>query len=147
MFNINCSTVGNQYECLLNCAAATPCAQLGFATIGACMAQCSGPADGGPNEAGPGFDAGPAGTCATCGTQKCGAQAFGCVQDTTCRGWLGCIGMCEQANAPPTCYETCDTMYASASALYSQVYTCTCASCGTECSFLNPCAAGMDGGP
>ncbi len=59
-----------------------------------------------------------------------------------------CTLACTQASPPVTsCFQTCDTMYASASTLYTPVWDCACTSCSTECAAVDPCDHGMDGGP
>jgi hypothetical protein len=144
---IDCTAVGNQYDCLANCFAAVPCAQIGFGTFQMCQAQCAN--DGGPPplDGGPGDGGMMAGNCQGCAVQKCGMQAFACGQNQTCMAWLGCINTCNMAMPQdPACAFACDTMYASAKALYDPLYTCTCTSCSTECAAGDPCSHVGDGG-
>jgi hypothetical protein len=59
-----------------------------------------------------------------------------------------CANTCNSAMPPMnSCFQMCDSMYASAKALYDPVYTCTCSKCATQCASSNPCEHGMDGGP
>lgn len=146
---IDCTTMGMQYDCEFNCAAQTPCAQLGPGTIQKCQAQCANdggppPLDGGP----PPNDGGMMGaTCNACAVQKCGMQAFACGTNQTCMAWLGCLNTCNMAMPQdPACAFTCDTMYPSAKALYDPLYACTCTSCTTECAAGDPCSHVGDGG-
>ena len=147
---VDCSTVGTQFDCVANCAAATPCAQLGAGTIQKCQAQCAG--DAGAADAGA-ADAGDGGmtinACSTCvGTNCATGSVAACALDATCLKWLGCVAPCNMASPPVvSCFQACDTMYASAHTLYDPVYACTCNKCGTECAASDACQHGMDGGP
>jgi len=144
-FNINCATVGSQFDCAANCINALSCQQLISQGMACLNATCS---DGGAGDAGPTDGGMMVSACTTCVGQSCLQQAAPCAQDATCQKWLGCAQACNNGS-PPTasCFQACDAMYASASTLFNPVYTCTCTSCGTQCSASDPCAHGMDGGP
>jgi hypothetical protein len=148
MVGINCATMGTQYACIETCIANTPCAQLGVGTLQTCQGQCNVP-DGGPppGDAGQAVDAGPSGAqCLQCNTMSCGQQGLACFQDMTCQKWLGCIQMtCMYGDE--ACYEMCDAMYSAAENLYTPIYACSCSKCAGQCTALNPCAHGLDGGP
>lgn len=144
--NIDCSTVGTQFDCVANCAAAVPCSQLGIGTLQMCQAMCA--ADGGAGDGGA-TDAGVS-ACGQCEVQSCGqaAATSGCLQDTTCQGWLQCVAGCNQAAQPDSaCFTACDTMYASAQAEFDPIYACACSKCSSECASADPCSHGADGGP
>lgn len=145
---IDCSTVGSQFDCIASCISATDCADLGVQTYQKCQGMCAG--DGGGATDGGAGDGGAASQCGMCGVQKCGQAAFqsGCLQNMACQSWLQCIGACNMAN-PPTagCFAACDAMYPTAKAQYDQIYMCTCMNCSNECSTVDPCAHGQDGGP
>lgn len=138
-FNIDCSTVGNQFDCQLDCLNATPCQNLNFATIQACNTMCmGGPMDGGP----PPMDGGMmGGDCQGCAIQQCQIAAFTCAQNQACMGWLGCVGQCQEAMPPdPACAAACDAQFPSAKPMYDALYSCTCQNCSTACSALDPCS-------
>ena len=144
--NINCATTGSNLDCEFNCAANTPCAQLGVGTLTTCQNQCKGDAgtgDGGTADAGPMLSA-----CSQCEVTNCIQAGLACGQDTTCQGWLMCANTCNAATPQvPSCYAACDAMYAGSSAKFAPVYACACSKCATECSGGDPCAYGTDGGP
>ena len=139
---IDCTKVGNQYDCLANCFSAVPCAQIGFATYQTCMAQCA--SDGGPTDAGM-----PGASCQPCAIQKCQGEAVACAQDQTqtCQKWLMCVQPCNTAMPQdPTCATKCDAMFAAAKPLYQPLYACSCMNCSTECAGSDPCSHVGDGG-
>jgi hypothetical protein len=139
--NIDCATIGSQFDCAAECISNTPCANLLSQGMACLSATCT---DGGTD----GGDAGAGAACTQCLTGSCGNAAVPCFMDMTCSKWLQCAQACNQASPPtPTCFQACDAMYPSAKALYDPVYTCACSSCATQCVDSNPCAHGMDGGP
>jgi hypothetical protein len=130
-FNVDCATIGNQFDCQLECVNATPCAQLGLGTLQTCNAQCMGQMDGGMM----------GGNCQGCAIQQCQGEAFACGSDQTCMAWLGCVNACSMASPPvPTCVSDCDAQFVGAKPLYDALYTCTCANCMTECAANDPCS-------
>ncbi len=142
MFNINCATVGSQYDCAFECINNVSCQNLLSQGMAFLQATCT---DGGTGDAGPG-DAAPAdggATCQSCAETSCTSALGACAADTSCLGWLQCANAC----STPSCYQACDAMYPTASSEYAAVYSCACTNCSTECATENPCAAGMDGGP
>jgi hypothetical protein len=125
---LDCNTIGPQYDCLLDCLTNTQCSQIGFNTFQTCQGQCAG--DGGP-----GTDGGTGQSCQQCAIQACGTQSFACGQNQTCQQWLGCVGQCEQAQPPdPACPPACDAQFPGAKALFDPLYTCAWA-----CAGLDPC--------
>jgi hypothetical protein len=134
---LDCSTPQN--ACIADCVSGTQCSQLSQQTFQACQAQCQGPP--------PGPDAGSAMACQQCSTQSCGAAVGACGANMACQGWLGCVGACQQGSQGPQCYFSCDMQFAGAAALYNPVYACSCSSCSTACSAIDPCAHVPDAGP
>jgi hypothetical protein len=153
MLNINCATVGNQFDCLLACVDGVSCTNFVGGAY-ACYQMCMGdggppPLDGGPPpfDGGLPMDAGPAAQCGQCGLGSCQAELLGCYQNTTCAPWGMCALACFQGNTSPGCFAACDAQYPNAKASYDAIYSCLCTSCSTQCAAADPCAAGMDGGP
>lgn len=132
---LDCNTIGSQYDCLLDCITNTQCSQIGFNTFQTCQAQCAG--DGGTTTT----DGGTGQSCQQCATGSCLTQSIACGQDMACQGWLQCVGGCETAQPPdPMCAPTCDAQFPNAKPLYDALYTCACTSCATPCAGLDPCA-------
>jgi hypothetical protein len=144
--NITCANEGSNLDCEFNCAANTPCANLGLGTLQACQTQCAsdgGVADGGGADGGTMLS-----SCSTCELQNCTTAGIACAQDATCQGWLACANACNSASPQvPSCYAACDMTYASASAEFAPIYACGCTNCATQCAGGDPCAYGQDGGP
>ena len=137
--NINCSTMGMQYDCEFNCAAQTPCNQLGPGTLQKCQAMC---ADGGTSTDGGMMG----GSCQQCAGQNCMAQVQGCFQDMACQSWFQCVSACQQGMMGSACYTACDNQHPNAKPKYEPIYACTCTHCATECVSSDPCNHPGDAG-
>ncbi|HSQ66402.1 MAG TPA: hypothetical protein VLM85_24430 [Polyangiaceae bacterium] len=138
---VDCTTA-NLSACVETCVINTSCAQLNNQTAQACQQTCA--ADGGADGGGDG------GTsmvqCSQCVSSSCQPALQACAADTTCSQWLQCIQNCS-GNQPASCFAACDATYASAKSLYAPIYTCGCSQCSSQCTALDPCAYGTDGGP
>jgi hypothetical protein len=151
MLNVNCETVGTQYDCLFSCLDGVPCGQLNQQAALACYESCqatvpdSGVGEGGLDDGGTMTNM----ACEVCVGQSCTAQVGACAQDQAsgCQGWFACTGGCYTQTPPdPTCFDNCDAQYPNAAAEYGAVYACACSSCNSECAGGDPCGHAGDGG-
>lgn len=145
--NIDCTTVGSQFDCAAECLNALSCTQLAAQAMSCFSATCS---DGGAADGGAPVDAGMSGAaCAQClGTGTCQQAAVACGLDKAsgCQSWFLCAAGCYgQTPIDPTCLDNCDAQYPNAVAEYDAVYACTCANCITQCG-TDACSHVADAG-
>jgi hypothetical protein len=78
--------------------------------------------------------------CETCldplvdGQGTCSADVEACLADATCEMWADCYDDCFNNDFTAACFNACDTMYPSASSLYTALVTCVCGGCSAPCA-------------
>ena len=151
-FKIDCNNVSPMYDCVLECVGQLPCDQLNQQNAFACYQKCqnAGTTTGtgmaattgtgmGTSVASSSASGGSTFQCNACSAQKCGMQLQQCAGDQQCGQWLQCIQGCNQ-NPSPACADKCDMTFPNAAAKYTPVYECSCTSCSSQCSNLDPCS-------
>jgi hypothetical protein len=122
-FGVTCSGATAELACLGDCAARTPCAELGPEALAACNASCPR-SDGGPP------------SCETCVVSACGDEITACFADGACFQQVNCVASC----ADSACVDACVLDFPASESLTGPVYACSCTSCAGACSGEPICA-------